>query len=424
MKKKAIVLIIVVTSLAMVGIILTQVFWVNTALKLKEDQFDNKIRIAVKGVVNQLLENKNDTLFQEKLRMLSCRKSRLDVYDYIHPDLLDSLVTAELKCMRLEGQYYYGIYNKTNNRVAFGCYEGFEKDLINSPYQFSVSSIYRPGNYYLSVYFPGKTVILIRMIGYWLLWSALFLLVLIFSFVYVIFNLLQQKKISEIKNDFINNMTHEFKTPIATTCLAAEMMQREEVLNDPNRIKKYAGIIQDENSRLQNQIEQVLHVAAMEQNGPAFKMKKLSVHGLLESVVESFELLIKERNADITLHLDAPNPLVTGDKFHLLNVFYNLLDNALKYSPTNPKIDILTQNQGNQLIITFKDNGIGISHEHQKDIFKNLFRVPTGNIHEVRGFGLGLYYAKTVIEHHHGRIQLKSEPGAGSAFSIFLNSNH
>jgi len=234
MKKKAIVLIIVVTSLAMVGIILTQVFWVNTALKLKEDQFDNKIRIAVKGVVNQLLENKNDTLFQEKLRMLSCRKSRLDVYDYIHPDLLDSLVTAELKCMRLEGQYYYGIYNKTNNRVAFGRYEGFEKDLINSPYQFSVSSIYRPGNYYLSVYFPGKTVILIRMIGYWLLWSALFLLVLIFSFVYVIFNLLQQKKISEIKNDFINNMTHEFKTPIATTCLAAEMMQREEVRPKPH----------------------------------------------------------------------------------------------------------------------------------------------------------------------------------------------
>ncbi len=423
MKKKAIVIIIILTSLSLIGIILTQVYWINTALKLKEEQFDNSVRIAMKSVVNQLLQNKNDTLFQKKVNMLLCRKSRLDVFDYIEPQMLDSLMSGEMKCMKLSDSYYYAIYNKMNNRFALGDYLTIEKELIASPYQFSVSSIYRPGDYTLSVYFPSKTTILIKMVGTWLMWSVLFLIILIFSFIYVILKLLQQKKISEIKNDFINNMTHEFKTPIATSSLAAEMIQREEVMCNPGRIKKYTSIILDENSRLQNQIEQVLQVATLEQEGPKYKMKKVNAHHLLQSVIESFELRVKESNATLILNLDAKKSMVLADKFHLLNVFYNLFDNALKYSPNNPRIEISTRNHSDQLIIQFKDNGLGISVEHQKDIFKNLFRVPTGNIHEVRGFGLGLYYVKTVVEDHKGRIVLKSEPGKGSSFEIYIKSN-
>lgn len=423
MKKKAIVIIIILTSLSLIGIILTQVYWINTALKLKEEQFDNSVRIAMKSVVNQLLQNKNDTLFQDKINMLLCRKSRLDVFDYIEPQVLDSLMSGEMKCMKLSESYYFAIYNKMNNRFALGNYLSHEKELIASPYQFSVSSIYRPGDYTLSVYFPSKTTILIKMVGTWLMWSVLFLIILIFSFIYVILKLLQQKKISEIKNDFINNMTHEFKTPIATSSLAAEMIQREEVMCNPGRIKKYTNIILDENSRLQNQIEQVLQVAALEQEGPKYKMKKVNAHHLLQSVIESFELRVKESNASLALNLDAKKSMVLADKFHLLNVFYNLFDNALKYSPNNPRIEINTRNQSDQLIIQFNDNGLGISIEHQKDIFKNLFRVPTGNIHEVRGFGLGLYYVKTVVEDHKGRIVLKSEPGKGSSFEIYIKSN-
>lgn len=423
MKKKAIIIVILLTSLSLIGIILTQVYWVNTALKLKEEQFDNSVRIAIKSVVNQLLLNKNDTLFQQKINRLSCRKSRLDVFDYIEPEMIDSLMTDEMKCMKINSTYYYAVYNKTNNRFAIGSYLSHENELINSPYQFSVSSIYRPGDYTLSVYFPGKTSILIKRVSFWLIFSVLFLVILIYSFIYVIMKILQQKKISEIKNDFINNMTHEFKTPIATSSLAAEMIMRDEVLNNPERIKKYSGIILYENSRLQNQIEQVLQVATLEQEGPKYKMKRVNAHFLLESVIESFELRIKESKANISVHLDAKKPFVIADKFHLLNVFYNLLDNALKYSAQNPDIEITTWNQSDQLVIRFKDNGIGISHEHQKDIFKNLFRVPTGNIHEVRGFGLGLYYVKTVVEQHHGRILLKSEPGKGSAFDLYLHTN-
>jgi len=423
MKKKAILLIIILTSLSLTGIILTQVYWVNTALQLKEEQFDNSVRLAIKSVVNQLLQNKNEPDFQQKINMLSCRKSRLDVFDYIEPQMLDSLMANELKCMKINSSYYYAIYNKINNRFAIGPDAPCEEELIKSPYQFSVSSIYRPGDYTLSVFFPDKTTILIKMVSTWLIFSVLFLMILIFSFIYVIMKILQQKKLSELKNDFINNMTHEFKTPITTASLAAEMIQRDEVLSNPSRIKKYAGIILDENSRLQNQIEQVLQVATLEQEGPKFKMKKTNAHHLLESVIESFELRIKENNAHLSVDLKAVDPMVMADKFHLLNVFYNLLDNALKYSPNGPVIEISTWNQSHQLVIRFKDNGIGISHEHQKDIFKNLFRVPTGNIHEVHGFGLGLYYVKTVVEQHDGRIDLKSEPGKGAAFDIYLHTN-
>ena len=149
----------------------------------------------------------------------------------------------------------------------------------------------------------------------------------------------------------------------------------------------------------------------------------MNAHHVLESVIESFELRIKESKAKVHVDLSAKSATVMADKFHLLNVFYNLLDNALKYSPTNPIIEISTRNHHEELIISFKDNGIGISHEHQKDIFKNLFRVPTGNIHEVRGFGLGLYYVKTVVEDHKGKILLKSEPNKGSTFDIYLKSN-
>jgi two-component system phosphate regulon sensor histidine kinase PhoR len=423
MKKKAIILVIVLTSMSLTGIIFTQVYWVNTALRLKEDQFDNSVRLAIKSVVNQLLQNKNDTIFQHKLNVLRCRRSRLDVFDYIEPHMLDSLMNDEMKCMKINSKYYFAVYNKVNNRFAIGPYISHEQALLTSPYQFSVSSIYRPGDYTLSVYFPSKTAIIIKMVSYWLIFSVLFLVVLIYSFIYVIMKILEQKKLSELKNDFINNMTHEFKTPITTASLAAEMILREEVMSHPNRIKKYAGIILDENSRLQNQIEQVLQVATFEQEGPRFKMKKTNAHYLLESVIESFELRIKESHARISVDLRAAKPTVMADKFHLLNVFYNLLDNSLKYTPNDPFIEISTWNQGDQLVIRFKDNGIGISHEHQKNIFKSLFRVPTGNIHEVHGFGLGLYYVKTVIEEHNGHIVLKSEPGKGSAFDIYLMIN-
>ena len=217
-------------------------------------------------------------------------------------------------------------------------------------------------------------------------------------------------------------MTHEFKTPIATSSLAAELIQREEVLVNPSRIKKYASIILYENNRLQNQIEQVLQVAILESGNQQFKIKSTNIHDLLNSVALSFELIMREGKIKLELKQDATNPYIMGDKVHLLNIFYNLIDNAIKYSTDNAVIKVCTWNENNSIVISVKDNGIGISKEHQPYIFKNLYRVPTGNIHEVRGFGLGLYYVKTIVDQFGGKIKLTSELGEGSDFELFFPS--
>lgn len=423
MKKKTIILIAVITLIALAGIVFTQLIWVKKSLSLKEEQFDNSIRIAVKSVLNQLLIVKNDSVFQRELYELSCRKPKLDVTDVIRTAMLDSLLKEELGCMYVDDKYYYGIFNQNNEKFYSGNFQGREDKLLVSPYRFSVSSIYKPGNYFLTVYYPAKTSIILRQMEFWLMLSVFFLIVVIISFSYVIYIILRQKKISEMKTDFINNLTHEFKTPIATSSLAAEMLLRPEMASNEKRIKKYAQVILDENHRLQSQVEQMLQVAILEKGEKRFKFRSINIHHLLNSIVASFELRFKEKKVRLITSFTADEQTIFADKAYLLNVFYNLLDNAVKYTPDNPVIEVKTWNAKKGIYIRIVDNGIGISPDHQKNIFKNLFRVPTGNIHEVRGFGLGLHYAKSIVEQHNGMIELESELGKGSIFDVYLPFN-
>ncbi len=423
MKKKAIVFVIVLTSVSLVGIVFTQLFWVKKSLDLKSEQFDNSVRIAIKSVLNQFMDMKNDSVFQQKLLLISCRKPKLDVTDVIPPRLLDSLLTEEFICMGLGGSYYYGLYDRSIGRFVAGRYPDNEQQLLESPYQFSVASLFRPGDYYLSIFFSGKSGLVLRQMEGWLLLSVFFLIILIISFIWVAYTIFRQKRLSEMKTDFINNLTHEFKTPIATSSLAAEMLLRPEISDEKDKVKKYAGVILDENLRLQNHVEQVLQVALLEKGQQQYKFRRANIHQLVSSAIDSFSLIIKEKNVDISISLDADRYIAVADRAHILNVFHNLIDNAIKYSHGRPVIQISTWNTKNHIVIRVSDKGIGISPQHQKDIFKNLFRVPMGNIHDARGFGLGLYYVKTVVNHHNGRIEVKSELGKGSSFDIYLPFN-
>jgi len=420
MKKKAITLIIILAAISSVGIVFTQLYWVRKAFELKEEQFDNSVRIAMKSVLNQLLDYKNDSVFREHIAEVRCRKPKLDVTDIIEPKLLDSLMQEELGSMVINRNYHYALYNKRNNRFIGGKYEGAEVELMNTKFQFSVASLYKPGDYYLAIYFPGNTYHVLQQMEIWLVLSILFVIVLIVNSAFVIFNIIRHKKLLEIKNDFINNMTHEFKTPIAISSLAAEMLLRPEIENEPMKIKKYANVILDENHRLQSQVEQILQLAALEIGSLRYRSFKVDVHQLIKNVLDSFEIRIKETNIDMKVKLDAKDHFILGDKEHLQNVFYNLVDNAIKYTTKDPRINIKSWNVNDGIMIRVEDNGIGIRKEHQKEIFKNLYRVPTGNIHEARGFGLGLYYVKMVIDHHNGRIGLNSQPRTGSSFNVFL----
>ncbi len=424
MKEKAIIIIVVITSISLLGIVFTQLFWVKKSLYLKGEQFDNSVRIALKSVINQLLEIKNDSVFQEHLYELSCRKVKLDVTDIVVPSILDSLMLEEMNAMSLSENYYYGIYNKVNDGFATGHFGNKRKELLESPYQFSISSLYKPGNYYLTVYFPTKTSIVLRQMEIWLLMSVFFLVIVIISFIFVILTIFRQKKLAELKTDFINNMTHEFKTPLATTSLAAEMLLRPEVTGKTEKVNKYVKVIIDENQRLKNHVEQVLEISSFENGKKDDNFKETDIHELVKLVVKRFELHLKENNINLTLQLDAIRHTIKANPTEIMNVIFNLLDNAIKYTPVEPRILVKTWNSKNGIFLRIRDNGIGIRPEHQKDVFKNLFRVPTGNIHEVRGFGLGLYYVKKIIDHHHGNIELDSQPGKGSTFDVFFPFNN
>lgn len=423
MKKRTIVLIAFITFISLVGIFFTQLYWVKKSVNLKEEQFDNGIRIAVKSVLNQILNYQQDSIFQQHLSELATRKTKLGVSDVIRPYLLDSLLFEELGTMYINDKYYYGIYNKNNGKIYFGRSEGHDEKLLDSQFQFSISNIYQPGDFYLSVYYPAKTSIILRQLEFFLLLSIFFLVIVILSFSFVIYIILRQKKISEMKTDFINNLTHEFKTPIATSSLAAEMLMRPELASNKARIKKYAQVILDENHRLQSQVEQVLQIATLDKGKLNLKLRRIDIHELLNSVIDSSELRLKENKVKLSKTFDAGQSNIVADKAYIMNVFYNLIDNAIKYSPQNPVIRLRTWNAKGGIFIRVEDNGIGISSEHYSNIFKNLFRVPTGNIHEVRGFGLGLYYAKIIIEQHSGKIEVESEPGKGSIFDVYLPFN-
>jgi len=294
MKKKAITLIIILAAISSVGIVFTQLYWVSKAFELKEEQFDNSVRVAMKSVLNQLLDHKNDSVFREHIAEVRCRKLKLDVTDIIKPKLLDSLMQEELGSMVISRNYHYALYNKQNGRFIEGEYEGVEVELMNTKFQFSVASLYKPGDYYLAIYFPGKTYHVLQQMEIWLVLSILFVIVLIVNSAFVIFNIIRHKKLSEIKNDFINNMTHEFKTPIATSSLAAEMLLRPEIENEPMKIKKYANVILDENHRLQSQVEQILQLAALEIGSLRYRLFKVDIHQLINNVLDSFEIRIRK----------------------------------------------------------------------------------------------------------------------------------
>jgi two-component system phosphate regulon sensor histidine kinase PhoR len=223
-----------------------------------------------------------------------------------------------------------------------------------------------------------------------------------------------------MKTDFINNMTHEFKTPVATIMIASEALKDSEVRKDESRMDRLANIIYDENIRLGNHIERVLNIARIEKENLKLEQKEIAVHDLMSAVADSMSLQFQKYGAEIKLMLDAKNDLILGDELHLSNVLFNLLDNALKYSSTHPEIELSTLNSGSNLIIRVKDNGIGMNRDQLSKIFEQFYRIPTGNLHDVKGFGLGLSYVNTIIKQLKGQIKVKSEKDKGSVFEISL----
>lgn len=273
---------------------------------------------------------------------------------------------------------------------------------------------------YLYVYFPKRSGYLLRTTGFTIIPTIILTGLLIAIFTYAIMVIFRQKKLSMIKNDFINNMTHELKTPISTISLASQMLEDGSVSNTPKTLEHISRVINEESKRLSFQVEKVLQMAVFNEGRLKLKFKEFDLDNTLQSVLNNFELRIKNRNGVLHSELNAGKTMVKGDEVHITNVVFNLLDNAVKYSNGTPEVAVTSENKGDEVIISVRDNGIGIPKEHHTQIFDRFYRVPTGNVHNVKGFGLGLSYVKKIVELHNGKIKVDSAVNKGTKFSILL----
>ena len=403
----------------LIGLVTTQIFWVSKAYKLEQKQFDHDITEALKNVGREILIHNNDSSFLvDPIKKVTENYFQVAINDTLNPFYLESLLKSEFLKQELNIDFEYGIYDCFSDSVIFKKAITLAVDGSNSETSAPQIKWDRDGHYF-GVYFPNRNKAMISQMSFWLL-SSLFLLVVIVFFAYTISVILKQKRLSEIKNDFINNMTHEFKTPISTISISAEVLMKPEIIKDKERLLSYAQIIHSENNRLKNQVERVLQIAMLDKEITLDKTK-VNVHQLVKNIATSFELTFKERNAIVNFDLSATKFEVLADEIHLTNILQNLIDNAIKYSyNSEPRITITTKSTLNSVQISVRDNGIGIAKENIKLVFDKFYRVPTGDIHNVKGFGLGLNYVKTMIEEHNGSVTVDSKLGNGALFTLRL----
>jgi two-component system phosphate regulon sensor histidine kinase PhoR len=296
----------------------------------------------------------------------------------------------------------------------------FTSENEQEAYKACLSCIWKKEYIHLSVFFPDKRRNLIMEIFGWISLSVIFLLVITAAFVFIIYSIFKQKKISEVKNDFINNMTHEFKTPLSTISLASEILLNNYHKLSEDNMNKYSKIIFDENQRMQIQVDLILQTALIDRGQIKLKKEKIDIHDLIKSTIDNISFETCEKKVEFSYSLKAMNHNLVIDSMHIRNVISNIIDNAIKYSKGVCSIKVSSSNEENGILLAIEDQGIGISRESQKKVFDKFFRVSTGDIHNVKGFGLGLYYVKTIVEAHNGKVNLKSSLNNGSTFYVFL----
>jgi two-component system phosphate regulon sensor histidine kinase PhoR len=347
------------------------------------------------------------------------------VADRIDRYVLDSLLKQEIAARGIRIPFEYGVCVDVGSDSAehflFSSAPGYQEERLHEGYRAALfpNDLFSKNNF-LYVYFPDQQGYLFRELGLTLASSGVLVLVMAVCFYIAVSTIIRQKKLSDIKNDFINNMTHEFKTPVSTISLATEMLQDDTVAASPTMLKRYLGIIRDENRRMGQQVEKVLQAAQFDRGEVKLKLGEVHLHDVIEKVLTNLSPQIEAKQGEVTLDLEAEQPVVEADEVHLTNLVYNLLDNANKYSPEPPRITLHTEDAPGGLLLRVSDHGIGMNREALKNIFEKFYRVPTGNLHNVKGFGLGLSYVKQIIDEHHGTIQVESQPGRGSTFEVFL----
>ncbi len=391
---------------------------VNADLK-KQDKMASKKVEDEKQALQKVLQKTEmakevfaDFLFKER-----------PIVQRVAPKYIDSLLARELKGKNIQLKYVFGIgSNQKKSAYVYASSPILKNPDIQSAAFFTplFPNDLKNSNQLLQVYFPGQQEFIWQTMGFSFMGSALLLMIMIGCFYIAVSTILKQKKLAEVKNDFINNMTHEFKTPISTISLATQLIQEESVIAKNETILRYLGIIKEENIRLGNQVERVLQTAQMEKEEIILKKQDIDIHTLIQHVAENINPIVHTNQGTLLVNLDANPSVLSIDEVHISNVIHNLLDNAIKYSPNQLHVEIQTESNANQYTIKIKDQGIGMDKSVLETVFEPFYRVPTGNIHNVKGFGLGLSYVKKIVEAHGGKVKVESTLGAGSTFIITL----
>jgi len=409
-------------TIALIGLMGIQIYWIQSASAIKEANFRRSVNEAMVKVVQKVerLEKSKAMLTNQYESMLNFNK-HLPYNEFLTMGALDSLINLQLNIRGVDTRYEFCIYKPERQEFLMERNPDFRKELIEQGNAFILfqADIYTSPEYLL-IYFPHEKQFLLTELWGMLLISIILIIVILYSFTYTITTIFRQKRLSEMKNDFINNMTHEFKTPISTISLACEALSDKELRGSGEFLDSYLSMIREENKRLAGMAEKILQTAVIEKGQLKMKREKIDLHEIITDVIKNLRIQVEIKDGEIKRRFKATNSQIEGDKVHVTNLVYNLLDNANKYSPKKPQIRIITENANNGILMTIEDNGIGIGKNEQKKIFDKLYRVPTGNIHEVRGFGLGLNYVKAIVEEHHGKISLESEVNKGSKFKVFL----
>lgn len=416
MSRNQIRFVVILGSFAIIGIIIIQIYWMQRAWSTSEKQFNQSIFIALRNVAENLSAFNQTVLPNEHpVNQLSSNYFVVNTNSVIDVNILDYFLRTEFDKLNIETDYEYAIYDCHDDKMVYGNYvsaSGDEKSIeltTNLPK-------YSEYIYYFGVNFPSKTNSVMADMRIWFVFSVILLVSVIF-FAYAIFIILRQKRLSELQKDFINNMTHEFKTPISSINISADVIMNPEITKTPERLRNYGEIIKKENRRLNNQVEKVLQIARIEKSGFELKKEHIDINEIITDVADN----CKSNNGakvEVQTALAHNAPKIVADRLHFTNIIHNLLDNAIKYADKDPVIKITTLFNNQLLKIIIQDNGPGIGREFQKKVFHKFYRIPTGNVHNVKGFGLGLYYVKNICNAHRWNLQLFSEPNKGATFVI------
>ncbi len=362
---------------------------------------------------------------QLRYQAFMLERSEMPITERIPPlslELLLHQLDIELKSKDVMLDYKFSIQSQVDHQSVYVMGDpDYKPDKKTREYKRLIfSDENQPKPNFLCIYFPEQRSEMLKATAY-LVFPSVFLTIIIISiFVVTLQIILRQKKLSQIKNDFINNMTHELKTPISTISLASQMLKDNSVARTASTVDHISGVILEESKRLSNQVEKVLQMAVFNEGRLKLKFSQIDINQLVSNVAANFEIRVTTAGGELHTQLLAENSYIKGDEVHITNVVFNLLDNALKYSKEKPMIELMTENKNNWVVIQVKDNGIGIPKEHQSQIFERFYRVPTGNVHNVKGFGLGLSYVKRIVEVHYGKIKVESTVGKGTRFRIYF----